>query len=501
MRFCRIFGVFYRTRWLSLPKRKTCRRFRCNTLPLTGDYRCNTLPLTSDYGCNTLPNINYLKKYTMTTKKCKWTLALFALCVSAGAVSAQTTPQNDETAYTIIANPGEKAATQVRINWHTDEQNTDNVCVYTRAGDTNWKRAKVVRAQSALCTAYDSLFSKKPTGESYFERVRFQRCTVELDGLKPGTDYVYRVGRAGVPLDSLSAVHSFRTAPRSGKWAAGVISDYHSYLPLPKRLSSAMTMLDTLEARNGKAFDLMLHVGDVCAWGGSYSFWKRMYQEPFFTGYLWAGVNGNHDNMDGQNRHLSNNYFRYANNNPLNGYAGEEGVCYYFMYGDALFITLNNENMRSAEGLEAAQKWVREVIRNHPARYVIVMEHYQWFFGETGRSSQYGRWKDLFDECGVDLAIGANNHIYVRTNAIYQGEETDGTKGTVYVQLPSSDNERGMEMKDWTENTDLIKYRWSEGGRTVGAILLKADKRKLHLTLYDRQGNPVDEVTVLAKRR
>lgn len=62
MRFCRIFDVFYRARWLSLPKRKTCRRFRCNTLPLTSDYGCNTLPFTGYYKYNTLPNINYLKK-------------------------------------------------------------------------------------------------------------------------------------------------------------------------------------------------------------------------------------------------------------------------------------------------------------------------------------------------------------------------------------------------------------------------------------------------------
>ena len=441
-----------------------------------------------------------LKKYTMIIRKCKWMLSLAVLCGAAWAASAQTPAgeQNPQESYTIIANPGEKAWKQVRINWHTDQENQDNICVYTLASDTDWKRAKTVRAQSALCTAYDSLFSKKPTGESYFERVRIQRCTVELDGLKPATTYMYRVGKAG--SDALSETHYFRTAPRSDKWTAGIISDFHSYLPLPKRLSSAMTMLDTLEARNGKPFDLMLHIGDVCAWGGSYSFWKRLYEEPAFVNYMWAGVNGNHDNMDGQGRRLSNEYFRYANNNPQNGYPGEEGVCYYFLYGKTLFIVLNNETMRTDEGLAAAQQWVRQVIRDNPARYIVVMEHYQWFFGENGRSSQYGRWKELFDQCGVDLAIGANNHIYARTNALYQDGQTDGTFGTVYVQLPSSDNERGVEMKDMVYNTDLIEKRWSEGSRTIGAILMRADNKKLHLALYDRQGNLVDEVSVLAKR-
>ena len=42
---------------------------------------------------------------------------------------------------------------------------------------------------------------------------------------------------------------------------------------------------------------------------------------------------------------------------------------------------LNSESMRSAEGLAAAQAWVRDVIKSNPAKYVVVMEHYQWFFG------------------------------------------------------------------------------------------------------------------------
>lgn len=83
---------------------------------------------------------------------------------------------------------------------------------------------------------------------------------------------------------------------------------------------------------------------------------------------------------------------------------------------------LNSEMMRKDEGLAAAQQWVRRVIQENPARYVVVMEHYQWFFATTGRTSQYERWHDLFDECGVDLAIAGNNHIYARTNALYEGK-------------------------------------------------------------------------------
>ncbi|WP_379090695.1 metallophosphoesterase family protein [Pedobacter sp. UC225_65] len=222
-------------------------------------------------------------------------------------------------------------------------------------------------------------------------------------------------------------------------------------------------------------------------------------QIPTFSKYVWAGVNGNHDNMTRLNAQ-NNKFFRSVNNNPINGYAGEIGVSYHFIYGNALFVMLNNEAMKSDGELAKAQDWTREVIKSNPARYVIVMEHYQWFMGEDGKSSQYNRWKALFDECGVDLAISGNNHIYVRTGALYADQETDGSKGTVYIQTPSSDNERGRALEEQRYNKDLIKFRWSEGSKTVGAMVMKANKKRLTLTLYDRNGNAVDQVSVKSKK-
>ena len=273
--------------------------------------------------------------------------------------------------YTVITNPAETASTAARINWHTDPGSGSRTCFYTELTDTAWQHARKATASRELVTAFDSLMSKLPNGEDCFERVRFDRNTVELQGLTPATDYMYRFSD-----DSGAPVRRFKTAPQDGPWTAAVISDFHSYTPLPKRLEAAMAMLDTLECVNGRDFDLVFHVGDVCAWGGSYSFWRELYSKPQFEKYLWAGLNGNHDNMDRKSTRLSNDYFRYTNNNPLNGYEGETGVCYFFRYGQALIIMLNNENMRSDEGLEAARQWVKKVISENPAKYIIVMEHY-----------------------------------------------------------------------------------------------------------------------------
>lgn len=399
--------------------------------------------------------------------------------------------------YTVIANPGENASKSVRINWHTDTSDTDTHCFYTECSDVHWARAKKATPMQEICTVFDSMYSKTPKSENIYERVRFVRNTLELKKLTPGTRYMYRIGKDANDGET----RYFHTAPVSGEWSAAIISDFHAYTPLPKRVLNAMTMLDTLEAKNGTYFDAILHVGDITAWGGSYSFWKDLYTNDHFKHNLWAGVNGNHDNMDRTNKRNSKHFFRNVNNNPLNGYAGQEGVCYHFTYGDVLFIMLNNEEMRSDEGLAAAQEWVRKVIKRNKKKFVVVMEHYQWFYGTNGKFSQYSRWQSLFDECGVDLAISANNHVYARTNALYNGVETDGSRGTVYIQTPSSDNERGQALKEWTDNKDIIKYRWAEGGNTVGGLLLKANSNQLSLTLYDRYGNALDNVVVKAKNK
>lgn len=411
---------------------------------------------------------------------------LVILVVVAGVVLGATAQVS-----TVIANPGENAASEININWHSPQAKGYDKVYYAPVERLAGK-LKHARARQELCTAFDSMYSKSPEGENIYEYPHFVRNTVQLKKLKPSTLYRYTI--AGD-----TAVRYFRTAPTSGAFRAAIISDFHAYAPLPGRQQAAMAMLDTLESINDGPFDLMIHLGDVCAWGGSYSFWQNLYTEPHFRNNTWAGLNGNHDNMDRTNKKNSNRFFRNTNAVPLNGYDGEEGVCYFFKYADVLFIVLNSESMRSDEGLEKAREWVKKVVAENPAQCVIVMEHYQWFFGETGRDSQYARWSDTFDELGVDLALGANNHRYVSTHPLYGGKVVAPGEGTVYIQTPSSDNERGVDIKELVFNQDKIKARWTEGANTVGAMIMDVAPEKITMTLYDRTGNVID--TVYAEKR
>ena len=438
--------------------------------------------------------------------RCLAAVGLLAAALSFSNVQAQQTQQAKvgQQIHSISTCPGEDCSNEMIISWGADTS-VQSWLLWSKASDKGWRRAKRENPIWYRTEIYNGKSSKRANNENFFEDVIFNKCRVKLSGLEPNTTYKYMIvsspagrGTSTSAGDASTGTYTFKTAGAK-EWSACIISDFHNYSPIPGRLEAADKMIGKIKEYD-PSLDWVLHLGDICAWGGSYSFWKNLYGMQWFRDYMWAGVNGNHDNMS-RKYELTNEYFRNSAAYPLNGYPGEMGVCYWFKYGEALFIMLNNESMRTQEGLEDAQEWFKSVIKSNPSKYIIVCEHYQWFFGTDGADSQIARWSKLFDEYGVDLALAGNNHIYVRTNALYNKEETDGSRGTVYIQTPSSDNERGQAMKpELTHNKEIIKCRWTEGPKTVGAMSIKVFPTHIELALLDRNGTVIDTATVKAKR-
>ena len=400
----------------------------------------------------------------------------------------------------VVTNPAADASTGMRISWAADSAGTG--VMYKLAGARGWDRAVYLQPETATrCTAFDSIFSRNARGEDVYEIPTIIKCGITLSHLRPNTRYEYLI------VDShrrpLSQTYSFLTAGAS-EWNCCIISDFHSYTPTPKRLTRAMTMIDTVQAYC--PFDWVLHLGDVVAWGGSWSFWQRLYQERQFREYMWAGVQGNHDHMGREKGVGTNDFTRNTTYYPANGFPEDERVTYHFRYGDVLFIMLNSMTNRTTENITKAKAWMRQVVgearaSQNPPRYVVVCQHFEWFNGRTGQSNDYKRWSKTFDELGVDLALAGNNHIYVRTDAIYQGVTTNGSIGTVYLQTPSSDNARGRTTSTLQSNQKLIKRRWTEGKNTIGALSMEVNPQRILLTLLNRYGEVVDTVSVKAKEQ
>lgn len=440
----------------------------------------------------------------MIEKRRKFIVFVFAFICSLTFVFVASLRVNAVTsdAYTIITNPGQNCDTEMNIMWHTDLDKTGTYLLYTKKSDSAWLDAKKVYPNLQKINTFVGIGTIDASGTSYTQNKEFLKAVVNLVDLDTDTEYMYKVGQ-----DVMSAVHYFKTGGAS-EYSAAVIADYHSYIKLPNRLKNGMAMIDKIETYNG-SIDFILDVGDVVAWGGSYNFWQVMYEEQNFHDYMWAGLNGNHDNMDKSNSKNTNQFFASTNAVPMNGYPGEEGVCYYFVYSDTLFVFLDNEYMGAAKVPEV-QAWAQEAIDNNPTKYIVFLEHYQWFNVLSGNSLHLERWQDFFDKNGVDLAIAANHHIYARSKNLYGGKVVENGKGTVYLQTSSSDNERGQgtfttgDPKELSGASsfqkEVLEYYFTEGGQTVSGISLTFKDEGILIELLDRNGTLRDSALVKAKR-
>lgn len=379
----------------------------------------------------------------------------------------------------ITANPGEDASSQIGISWHMDVDKTKGKVIYTKKTDTNWEDSQEVFGEKEVITV--------------FHGRTFLHYTALLVNLDSDTEYMYKVGQ-----DNLSEEYYFKTAGKDSfnfLW----VSDWHAYAPLPTRTNNVTKVID-YSLIHEPDIDFIFSTGDDNAYGSDYEAYLYVHSKPQYKNFLWASTVGNHDIMnnvvvDGKKLPDTDDFFVKTHNLPKNGYAGQEGASYFFKYGSVLFIVLNSEDIKKKTPLAKVKEWVKEVIDNNPSQYIAVAMHYQWFDGRRGSiSAQYNDWKDFFDENNVDLAMAGNNHVYLKTKGrIYDGKPTNTEKGTVYMQVPSSDGERGVVIGDLTQNTDIIDMTWSQGTNTIGAIIVNVTKEGIETRLIDGHGRIRDE--------
>jgi hypothetical protein len=422
-------------------------------------------------------------------------LGLVLVCLSQAPARAEVR--------VVTANPGEDCSTQINIGWHADLNQTACDLVYAERADAAWARAVTVPGAWRRSEVFDGIPSKLPNGQDWDEEAVFLDYGVTLSELEPDTEYMYKV----VSGDEESDVRYFKTAGAS-EFTFLWFSDCHLYTPLPHRAQNASRVIDEA-LKIEPSVDFMFSTGDVVAWGGSYSFWVNLFEQPFAKNYMFADVIGNHDWMkrrDGGD----DAFFDVPHNNPRNGYAGQEGVCYWFIYGDVLFITLNNEKMRTSdEAVAEAKEWAASVIEEQRGRYkrIFIAEHYQWFDGRNGRSNWYERWKEFCDEYNVTMALSGNNHVYQRTLPLRNDQVVEPGLGTVYMVAPSSDGERGVKAGELTQNTEKLAFTYSSQNhssessvRTIGCVLVDVRPDSITTRLVyiddDKQVQVADETTV-----
>ncbi|MGI6631381.1 MAG: fibronectin type III domain-containing protein [Bacillota bacterium] len=247
-----------------------------------------------------------------------------------------------------------------------------------------------------------------------FDSVNY-RYTVNLTGLIPGEEYVYRVGRNGAWSEPLT----FTTASDQEKFTFLYMGDVQSGYDVWGQ------MLDTVY-QDYPQIKFALLGGDLIDNDSDEAEWEEFLDAAtgVFSKIPVMPTMGNHDGL------MYVKFFALPDNGP----EGLKQEFYSFDYGPAHFIVLNSGKNTD----ERVKQWLTHDLENTNKAWKFVMFHVPAYpathdYKGIDKSIQ-DNWVPILEQYRVDMVFVGHQHLYMRTHPIFQGEiKTKPADGIVYV--------------------------------------------------------------------
>lgn len=251
---------------------------------------------------------------------------------------------------------------------------------------------------------------------------------VELVDLKPGTDYVYRVGTLG----NYSPQGIFRTAGNepSGFTFLNITdtqgSTARDYAVWKNTLDKALAKFPQVR--------FLIHTGDMVDDGQKISQWD------LFMGAVTneliklpiAPAVGNHEVLNKNKTNSDAKNFTDSFDNPKEGNTGApSGTVYSFDYGNTHIAVMNTEC--DSINLKKQADWLRRDMAGSAKLWKIVALHRGPYGATYDSTAIRNAWTPVFDELGIDLVLQGHDHNYVRSYSMKNGAEAKNGKGTLYI--------------------------------------------------------------------
>ena len=327
--------------------------------------------------------------------------------------------------------------------------------------------------------------------------------TVEFIDLKPGTKYAYRVGDGKV----FSEWSHFTTAndwakPFTFIYVGDAQNDIKSHWS--RVIRSAFT--DAPKA----AF--VIHAGDLINRANRDGEWGEWF---YATGFLHRMIPciatpGNHEyfRQDEDSERELSTHWRPTFAFPKHGPKGLEETAYYVDYQGARIIALNS-NEKQPEQVT----WLRDVLKERKARWVIVTFHHPLYASAEGRDNTELRdlWQPAFDEFRVDLVLQGHDHTYARSGLMTHENVGTGVTarspkaGTVYVVSVSGPKMYDLQarpfMRRAAEDTQLYQIIHVDGDQLRYEARTATGRLYDGFTLIKREGRPNQLVERVPKRQ
>ncbi|KHD34892.1 phosphohydrolase [Clostridium acetobutylicum] len=352
----------------------------------------------------------------------------------------------------IVLSPGSDPS-QLNFNWYSNNSNATPTVEVALKSDANG---------SDFPTNKCSTF----TGKTSQGNLNFTSNKVSVSGLKPSSQYVYRLGDGS----NWSSTYTFTTHDTSqysflfaGDPQIGASGDI---------VSDGAGWKSSLDKMTGTFSDtsFLISLGDQVNNGkelngqSNETEYSQYFAPDEFKSLPVASIAGNHETYGvGHNTHfnapnLSNTYGAFSS-------APTTGTDYYFTYGNTLYLMLNSNDMNEAEH----EAFIKDAINKNPnVTWKVAVLHHSVYSSadhetDTDIIQRRSDLPPIFDEFGIDVVLDGHDHCYTRSYQMKGGQalkdqtvDKDGRiinpKGTLYITANSASGSKYYEMKEPNQN-------------------------------------------------
>ncbi len=343
---------------------------------------------------------------------------------------------------------------QITVTFGQDPKTTKNFVWFTDKSitgtDIEYYEATATEADSTFVTGE---YQKYVTTTANIDlgifatlmHIEVGRHSIELEGLKPGTKYMYRVGSK--EDNYWSELYSFTTAPDdNAPFEILLMSDIQGSAQKP--YIAAEAIMANIEEVFQNGYDFIINCGDVVDNTRNWVQWEY-YLEGGLQKY-WANsttvvANGNHDKYAYEKPDEDKLKFEYewidsdAIMDSYNylllhyglSYPAQDtttGAYYSFDYSDVHFTVLNT-NDYDKDGLGAQQvEWLKEDLSTTTKTYKVVMMHKSIYsVGSHTNDAEIVKMRkqlsEIFAKQNVSLVLAGHDHTYTESFYISYDEK------------------------------------------------------------------------------
>ncbi|MBC5788255.1 immunoglobulin-like domain-containing protein [Clostridium facile] len=302
-----------------------------------------------------------------------------------------------------------------------------------------------------------------PAVQSSTSMQGFQNNKATMYGLKENTTYLYRVGND----EKWSETYSFTTA------AFGENASFNFLFAGDPQIGASNTASDTEGWVNtmNRSLQQFPETSFLLSAGDQIND-KNSEEEDQYVGFLTPDAMhslslatnvGNHDS--GSQKYTE--HFNMPNVDSLgqSNNTGDGSGDYWFTYNNVLFLSLNSNNVQTAEHKAFMEKVLKE--HGSEARWTVVSFHHSIYsvanhYTDKDIQQRRAELAPIFSELGIDVVLMGHDHYYTRTYMMEGGnpvvpEGNDVSKGE---QAPTSvtDPEEGQVLYITANSASGSKY-------------------------------------------